>query len=173
MTQKIKSMSELKKILQNRATQALKLTRDEMFKVFQKHIDEYYSEKVFRGGTSAIPAMYNRTYKLLNSLIKTDVVQTGYEIACKVQLDEDYLKLRAEHLNYKENNPLVPFAKLILGILSIIASIIWLLQLALYVFPIQFTGRSYAPFMNTMFIKLNRFFPMIASAMVSEWCMND
>ena len=96
MTQKIKSMSELKKILQNRATQALKLTRDEMFKVFQKHIDEYYSEKVFRGGTSAIPAMYNRTYKLLNSLIKTDVVQTGYEIACKVQLDEDYLNYTYE-----------------------------------------------------------------------------
>ena len=90
-----------------------------------------------------------------------------YRKTCK-ELDEDYLKLRAEHLNYKENNPLIPFAKLILGILSIIASIVWLLQLGLYVFPIQFTGKSYAPFMNTMFIKLNRFFPMIASALVGD-----
>lgn len=90
-------MSELKRILQNRASQALKMTRDEMFKVFQKHINEYYSEKVFSGGTSAIPMMYDRTYKLLNSLIKTDVVQSGYEISCKVEIDQDYL-----NYTYKE-----------------------------------------------------------------------
>lgn len=91
MAQMVKSMSELKRILQNRASQALKMTRDEMFKVFQKHINEYYSEKVFRGGTSAIPFLYDRTYKLLNSLIKTDVIQSGYEISCKVEIDQDYL----------------------------------------------------------------------------------
>ena len=87
----VKSMSELKRVLQNRASQALKITRDEMFKVFQKHINEYYSEKVFDGGTSAMPEIYDRTYKLLNSLIKTDVVQSGNEISCKILLNEDYL----------------------------------------------------------------------------------
>lgn len=97
MAQMIKSMSELKRVLQNRVSQALKMTRDEMFKVFQKHINEYYTEKVFMGGTSAIPAMYNRTYKLLNSLIKTDVVQSGYEISCSIEIDQDYL-----NYTYKE-----------------------------------------------------------------------
>lgn len=97
MAQMIKSISELKRVLQNRASQALKMTRDEMFKVFQKHINEYYTEKVFMGGTSAIPAMYDRTYKLLNSLIKTDVAQSGYEISCSVEIDQDYL-----NFTYKE-----------------------------------------------------------------------
>lgn len=82
------------------------------------------------------------------------------------ELDEDYLKLRAEHLNYKENNPLLPVAQLLLGILSIIASIMWLLQLVLYVFPIQFTGKSFYPFLNSMFIALNDLFPILASALV-------
>lgn len=91
MAQIVKGMSELKKILQKKASQALEMTRDEMFKVFQKHINEYYSEKVFKGDTSAIPAMYENTYKLLNGLIKTDIVQSGLEFSCKVQLDKDYL----------------------------------------------------------------------------------
>ena len=85
--------------------------------------------------------------------------------ACKA-LDEDYLTLRAEHLNYKENNPLLPVAKLVLGILSIVASILWLLQLALYVFPIQFTGGAITPFLNSMFIGLNDYLPMLASVLV-------
>lgn len=82
-------------------------------------------------------------------------------------MDEEYLRLRAEHLNYKENNPLLPVAKLILGILSIVASILWLIQLILYVFPKQFTGEALYPFLNTMFIRLNEFFPIVASALVS------
>lgn len=96
MAQRVRTISELKRVVQNRASQAVKITRDEMFKIFQKHINEYYSEKVFKGGTSEIPAMYDRTYKLLNSLIKTDVVQSGWEISCKVQIDEDYLSYTYE-----------------------------------------------------------------------------
>ena len=73
MAQTIRSMSELKRVFQNRASFALKMTRDEIFKVFQKHISEYYSEPVFGG--SSIPKVYDRLYKMLNSLIKTDVIQ--------------------------------------------------------------------------------------------------
>ena len=89
MAQTIKSISELKRVFQNRATYAAKMTRDEMFKVFQKHINEYYHEPVFEG--SSIPEQYDRLYKMLNSLIKTDVVQSEYEISCKVEIDRDYL----------------------------------------------------------------------------------
>ena len=88
-----------------------------------------------------------------------------YRAECK-ELDNDYLKLRAEHLNYKENNPLLPIAKLILGILSIIISVLWLLQLIFYVFPKQFTGVSLFPFLNSMFIGLNEYFPILASVLV-------
>lgn len=70
-------------------------------------------------------------------------------------------------MNYKENNPLLPVAKLILGILSIIASLLWLVQLALYVFPIQFMGRAITPFLNSMFISLNDYLPMLASILVA------
>lgn len=92
-----------------------------------------------------------------------------YRAECK-ELDNDYLKLRAEHLNYKENNPLLPVAKLILGVLSIIISVLWLLQLIFYVFPKQFTGVSLLPFLNSMFIGLNQYFPILASVLVRLGC---
>ena len=57
-------------------------------------------------------------------------------------------------------------AKLILGILAIIISVLWLLQLIFYVFPKQFTGVSLFPFLNSMFIGLNEYFPILASVLV-------
>lgn len=89
MAQTVRSITELKRVFQNRASYAAKLTRDEMFKVFQKHITEYYQEPVFHG--SSIPKQYDRLYKMLNSLVKTDVTQSGSEISCRVEIDRDYL----------------------------------------------------------------------------------
>lgn len=91
MAQIIKSMSDLTRILESRIQQALKMTQQEIFKVFQEHITDYYKEPVFRDGTSAIPMMYDRTYKLLNSLIKTDVVKSGNVFSCSVEIDPNYL----------------------------------------------------------------------------------
>lgn len=68
------------------------MTRDEMFKVFQKHIDKYYRE--YR------PTVYKRTYKLLNSLIKTNVQFTGIELTCSVKIDEDYLNYEYPHTGF-------------------------------------------------------------------------
>ena len=87
----IKSMSDLTKIIESRIQQALKMTQQEIFKVIQQHITEYYKEPVFRNGTSAIPMLYDRTYKLLNSLIKTDIVKSGGTISCSVEIDPNYL----------------------------------------------------------------------------------
>ncbi len=91
MAQVIKSMSDLTRILELRIQQALKMTQKEIFKVIQQHITDYYKEPVFRNGTSAIPMMYDRTYKLLNSLIKTDVVKNGNTLSCTVEIDPNYL----------------------------------------------------------------------------------
>ena len=87
----IKSMSDLTKILESRIQQALKMTQQEIFEIVQQHITDYYKEPVFRNGTSAIPMLYDRTYRLLNSLIKTDIVKTNGTISCSVEIDPDYL----------------------------------------------------------------------------------
>ena len=94
MAQVIRSMNDLNKILESRIKQALKMTQDEIFKVLQKHITEYYKEPVFRDGTSAIPMIYDRTYKMLNSLIKTDIVKNGNTLSCTVEIDPDYLNYK-------------------------------------------------------------------------------
>ena len=87
----IRSMSDLTKIIESRIQQALKMTQQEIFEVIQQHITDYYKEPVFRNGTSAIPMIYDRTYKLLNSLIKTDIVKSSGTISCSVEIDPNYL----------------------------------------------------------------------------------
>lgn len=91
MTTIIKSMSDLTRILESRIQQALKMTQQEIFEVIQQHITDYYKEPVFRNGTSAIPMLYDRSYKLLNSLIKTDIAKSGGTISCSVEIDPNYL----------------------------------------------------------------------------------
>ena len=87
----IKSMSDLTRIVESRIQQALKMTQQEIFEVIQQHITDYYKEPVFRNGASAIPMLYNRTYKMLNSLIKTDIVKSSGTISCSVEIDPNYL----------------------------------------------------------------------------------
>lgn len=94
MAQVIKSINDLSKIIESRIQQALKMTQQEIFKVIQEHISDYYQEPVFRNGTSAIPMIYDRTYKLLNSLIKTDIVKNGNTLSCSVEIDPNYLNYK-------------------------------------------------------------------------------
>lgn len=91
MAKVIKSISDLTKILESRIQQALKMTQQEIFEVIQQHIADYYKEPVFRNGTSAIPMLYERTYRLLNSLIKTDIIKTNGTLSCSVEIDPNYL----------------------------------------------------------------------------------
>lgn len=90
----IKSIKDLNKILEQRATVAMKMAQKEIGICIQESIDEYYREKVFRGGTSAIPEVYDRTYKLLNSMVKTEIVKSGNTLSCKVGIGDDYLNYR-------------------------------------------------------------------------------
>lgn len=87
----IRSMSDLTRILELRIQQALKITQQEIFEIIQQHITDYYKEPVFKNGTSALPMIYDRTYKLLNSLIKTEVIKSGGTISCSVGIDPKYL----------------------------------------------------------------------------------
>lgn len=87
----IKSIHELKKHIDSRNMYALKATQKEVAECIQESIDEYYKEKVFKNGTSNQPSVYQRTYKLLNSLVKTEIIKSGSTLSCQVKIDESYL----------------------------------------------------------------------------------
>lgn len=70
-------------ILEKYAALALKKTQQIIFDVIQESMLEYYEEYD--------PKFYNRKLKLLNSLIKTEIVRTGNTISCEVKIDESYL----------------------------------------------------------------------------------
>ena len=90
----IKNINDLNKIIEQRATMAMKMAQKEIGECIQESIDEYYKEKVFRGGTSAIPLIYDRTYKLLNSMVKTEIVKSGNTLSCQVGISDDYLNYK-------------------------------------------------------------------------------
>lgn len=90
----IKSIKDLNKILEQRATMAMKMAQKDIGECIQESIDEYYKEKVFRGGTSCVPEVYDRTYKLLNSMVKTEIVKNGNTLSCKVGISDDYLSYK-------------------------------------------------------------------------------
>ena len=85
----IKNPNDLVKILDARVSQALKMTQNEIYKVIQSSLSEYYHEPVFGG--SSIPKQYERLYKMLNSIVKTDIVRSGSSFICTVGVDEGYL----------------------------------------------------------------------------------
>lgn len=91
----INNMKDLEKFIQGRLSLALKFTQQEIYKVIQENIKNYYEEKVFydstSGSMSAIPNVYNRTYQFLNSLIKTDVITRNGKVSCSVMIDTDSL----------------------------------------------------------------------------------
>lgn len=90
----IKSIKDFDKIIEQRVSMALKMAQKDIGECIQESIDEYYREKVFRGGASAIPLVYDRTYKLLNSMIKAEIVKSGNTLSCQVGISDDYLNYK-------------------------------------------------------------------------------
>lgn len=88
----IRETDGLKKIYEAKISMALKMTQDEIYKTIQRHIYDYYKEPVFNG--SPIPAVYDRKYKFLNSIIKTKLVMTPGGINCTIEVDSNYLKYK-------------------------------------------------------------------------------
>ena len=85
----IKSPDDLINIFNSLVCQALEATRDEIYKAMYASLEEYYSEPVFDGGS--VPKHYERIYKMLNSIIKTDIVRSGNSFSCTIEADPDYL----------------------------------------------------------------------------------
>lgn len=80
----IKNSQELNKLLKQIAYKMLSKTRDEVYDAIDKSIKEYYTEYT--------PTIYERKYRFLNSLVKTEIKQKGNELWCEVKIDEGYLK---------------------------------------------------------------------------------
>lgn len=85
----IRNPNDLVAVLKSRTQQALQMTQDEVYSEFLKSWKAYYDELVFNG--SSTPKVYERTDKLLESLIKTDIVQSGNGFSCTVEVDTNYL----------------------------------------------------------------------------------
>ena len=98
MAKTVRNWSEFQKAVEGRIQLALRQTRDVVAKCLQESLNEYYKEKVFRGGISNQPVVNDRTYALLNSMVKTDVVKNGNRFHCEVKIDENYLQY-----NYEDN----------------------------------------------------------------------
>ena len=92
MAKKIRNWTDFQRIVENKIQATLQQTRDIVATCLQDSLDDYYKESVFSGGTSNQPAIYNRTYALLNSMVKTDIVRQGNSFHCEVKIDESYLQ---------------------------------------------------------------------------------
>lgn len=80
----IKSMNDLKKMLELRIQKALEMTQNEIWETIQSHIDDYYTEYK--------PSRYIRTFEFkLHSLIKTNIINNGGKLSCTVEIDPEYL----------------------------------------------------------------------------------
>lgn len=99
----ITSMVQLQKLFEQRATFALKSSQKIIGDCIQESIDEYYREKAFKDGTSCIPKVYERTWELLNSLIKTDVIKVGNTLQCTVGISDEYLNYKYPGSNLGNN----------------------------------------------------------------------
>ena len=105
---KANSMKELEKIINGRLDLALKLTAKDVSSVIQKHINQYYTEKVFTnyddehpdGFRTAIPSMYERTYQFLNSLITKKTITKDGRVSYTIGID-------TESLNYNQDADVV------------------------------------------------------------------
>lgn len=71
-------------------------------------------------------------------------------------LETDVEDFKASTTSYNEYNPLIPYASLLFGLLSIIISILWVLQIAVYVLP----ETPIHPLLNSYFQWFDNWFPL-------------
>lgn len=84
MTQLVKSINDLTKIIELQIQKALELTQDEIWETIQNHINRYYAEYD--------PKRYKRTFKFqTESLIKTKISKNKSAFYCTVEIDQNYL----------------------------------------------------------------------------------
>lgn len=76
-------------ILEKYVASAMKKTQEEIYGAIQDTIVGFYKDYT--------PTLYERTWKFLNSLIKTNVEIKGNTVQCKVLVDPKYLNYEYQH----------------------------------------------------------------------------
>ena len=71
-------------------------------------------------------------------------------------LEKDVDDFQACHANWENYNPLIPYAALLCGCLSVIISFMWFLHIIIYVLP----GTPLRPFLNNFFSWFDSWFPL-------------
>jgi hypothetical protein len=84
-----KSFKDVEKFMEQKITYALKQTQNEVYKVIQDFIRQYYDEQVFYDGNVMTnkPNYYERTFAFFNSLVKSEVKHQGNKYWCEVYID--------------------------------------------------------------------------------------
>lgn len=88
-----KNLDELKKHIMLKSKDAISLMQERVYLVISRFLKEHYAEYS--------PDMYERTYQLFRSLVKTNIEQTKNGYKAKVYFDLDELDYSMKKLNGK------------------------------------------------------------------------
>lgn len=88
-----KTSSEIENYIKSKMLSSIKMMQERIYQIINRFVKEYYSEWS--------PDMYDRTYQLYRSLVKSEIKPTknGYE--AYVYFDIDALDYAMKHLNGK------------------------------------------------------------------------
>lgn len=86
---KFKNTEQLKKYLMSHMKNAIQKSQQQVYQILDRFMKEYYAEYD--------PIIYERTYQLYKSLVKTDVVQTGNGYKAYVYFDATNLDYQIKH----------------------------------------------------------------------------
>lgn len=87
------SIEELKEYIQNKLSSSVTMATETVYQIIDKFVKQYYAE--------FSPSMYERTYQLYRSLVKTRAIATGNGFEAEVYFDLDSLDYAIKHLNGK------------------------------------------------------------------------
>ena len=85
------SIESLKNYILSRSQSAIIKAQEQIYQVIDRFVKEYYAEYN--------PVMYERTYQLYRSLVKSDIVQIGNSIEAHVYFDLDALDYAMKRIN--------------------------------------------------------------------------
>lgn len=84
------SLDALKNYILSRSQTAIKLAQEKVYLIIHRFVKEYYAEYS--------PEVYERTYQLFRSLVKSDIRSTGNGWEAEVYFDATNLDYKIKHL---------------------------------------------------------------------------
>ena len=82
-------------------------------------------------------------------------------------LEKDHDDMQICHTQFKKHNPLVPYMKLFFGFLGGLLSLLWLLQIILF----MMSDPPIDPFLNNYFMWFDKWFPLFGTLSVLVFTM--